>query len=103
MDVIKIGNWVVTNEGIEWRGQPEVDLLIPRSELTQLGTIERSRMYDWLVHLTSKMWLTEFDLYALNTAYIYSLEYFDYPVVSGNISFIEIFDIQQAEWRNRNR
>jgi hypothetical protein len=51
-------------------------------------------MYDWLVHMPIKTWLTTEDVYALNTALIYSLEKFEMGF-DPNISFVETLETQQ--------
>ena len=84
MTPFKIGNWLITEEGINWDGQPEVDYDITKKELVVLGSAERSEMYDWLVHLPEKTWLTEADIYALNTAFIYAIEYFGLNFKTGS-------------------
>lgn len=53
-------------------------------------------MYDWLVHMATKIWLKKEDIYTLNTAFIYSLEYFGVGFPHG-ISFVETFKEQSSE------
>ena len=57
----------------------EKDYYIEKESLMHLGTGDRRNMYDFLVHLTEKTWLTDEDLYSLNTAFVYAMEYFNYP------------------------
>lgn len=77
MTPFKIGNWLIIEDGIKWDGQLEVDYLIPKDRLLELGGGKRSNMYDWLLHIPEKTWVTEADIYALNTAFIYAIDYFD--------------------------
>jgi hypothetical protein len=57
-------------------------------------------MYDWLVHLPEKTWLTETDVYSLNTALIYAIELSGRGFPS-NLSFVETFKEQQKLLRTR--
>lgn len=91
----KIGNWLITEEGIKWDGTPKRNYpLIPKDRLIEVGTDERKTMYDWLVHMQGKDWITKEDLYALNTAFVFALEYFKIGFPS-NISFVDTFKEQQ--------
>jgi len=71
---MKIGNWLITPNAIVWNGIPNMDYEIERSRLLELGLGERDQMYDWLIHLTEKSWITNQDIYTLNTAFIYAIE-----------------------------
>lgn len=96
MQIIKIGNWIIKDDGIHWAGQPETGLVIEKERLNEGGPGDRVEMYDWLVHLPTKTWLTNEDIYALNTALIYALEYFDIGF-DNNLSFVKTFIEQQKE------
>ena len=100
MPVQRIGNWEVTEEGITWVGRPKKDYTIPTNRLTEAGEGARAKMYDWLVHMTEKGWLTEKDIYALNTALIYALELAG-KKFPAKLSFIETFTEQQARLLRR--
>ena len=95
MTQFKIGNWLITGDGIKWDGQPNVDYLITKEKLVELGTGERSKMYNWLVHMAEKTWATEADIYALNSAFIYAIEYFELDFKTG--SFVSTLIEQQKE------
>lgn len=90
----KIGNWLINNDGIQWDGQPAMDYKISKNTLNDIGGGDRANKYDWLVHLPEKTWLTEMDIYALNTALVYALEYFEVGF-SPKISFVKTFIEQQ--------
>jgi len=92
MSVFKCGNWTLTNAGIHWGGQP--DYLIPRTSIGQPGSGYRKKMYDSLVHMTEKTWLSRDDLYSLNTTYIFALEYYNIGF-SPDISLVETLKEQQ--------
>jgi hypothetical protein len=53
-------------------------------------------MYDWLVHMVEKTWLTRTDIYALNTALIYAMEEFKIPF-PDDLSFVATFNEQDKE------
>ena len=100
MEIFKIGNWTSTEEGILWSGKPEVDYFIPKDRLAITGPGNRANMYDWLVHLVEKTWLKKEDIYALNTAFVYSLEYFGVISTEG-ISFVKTFEEQNRELKSK--
>jgi len=92
----KINNWLIDQTGIKWAGQPEIDYLIPKEELIKSGFGNRKNMYDWLVHMVEKTWLTRTDIYALNTALIYAIEEFKISFPE-DLSFIATFNEQDKE------
>ncbi len=99
MTPFKIGNWLITEDGIKWEGQPNVDYLITKERLVELGSGKRSEMYDWLVHLPQNTWVTEADIYALNSAFIYAIDYFGLDFKTG--SFVSTLIEQQKEIREK--
>ena len=96
---LTIGNWLITYKGIEWKGNSGRPLLIEKETLLDIREAdEKGDMYDWLLHITEKNWLSENDIYALNTAYIFALEYFEIGFPE-NFSFVETFIIQQEQMK----
>lgn len=93
MTPFKIGNWLITEEGIAWDGQPKVNYQITKERILEGGSSGRINMYDWLVHIPSKTWTTETDIYALNTAFIYALAH--YGLNFNTHSFVETLIEQQ--------
>ena len=91
----KIGNWLITEDGISWDGMPKVKYQISRDRILESGPPGRDKMYDWLVHLPTKSWTTEKDIYALNTAFIYAIEY--YGLDFNTCSFVETLIEQKRE------
>jgi hypothetical protein len=91
---LKIGNWLITEEGIEWNGTPKVEYLISKERMAEHGHSDRKNMYDFLVHLPEKAWIKKADVYTLNTALIYALEYFKIGF-NTNLSFVETLNEQQ--------
>lgn len=90
---ITIGNWLIKEEGIEWTGNNKY--FIEKDRLLELGTGSRSNMYDWLIHLPEKTWLTKQDIYELNTALIYAINYFGFDL--NRLSFVETIIEQQKQ------
>ena len=93
-----IENWLINHNGIKWVGTPPVDYEISRDRITECGPGERNNMYDWLVHMPTKSWLTKCDIYALNTALIYAMEAYGIPFPK-ELSFVETFKDQKNEMR----
>lgn len=98
METYKIGNWLVTVDGIEWSGE-EKEYFIEKDRLLENGDGEMENTYDWLVHLCSKGWLTDADIYEFNSAFIYAMEYFKFDFSTR--SFIETLKEQQKELKLR--
>lgn len=86
----KIGNWLIKDDGINWDGDNSIDYFIAKNRLTETGTGERIKTYDWLLHMAEKTWITREDIYALNTALIYAMEEFKIPFPE-DISFVQTF------------
>jgi hypothetical protein len=84
MEIFRSGKWSVIPDGIKWNGHPAYTL--HKESVGARGSGSGSKMYEALVHLTRKTWLTNDDIYTLNTAYIFALEYFK-KGFSPDISF----------------
>lgn len=93
---IKIGNWLIDQDGIKWDGVPKHTYEISKDRITE----ERDDMFDWLIHMPQKTWLTREDIYALNTAFIYAIEKFDITV-PPNMSFVETLIVQDNQLTNK--
>lgn len=89
----QIGKWLITEEGIEWTGGNEY--FIDKDRILEAGPQNRQKMYDWLVHMTEKSWLSVEDIYALNTAFIYAIEYFNLSF--DKLSFVETLKLQEQQ------
>lgn len=90
MEPIKIGNWLIDQDGINWDGTPSLKYSISKSTLTD----SRGKAYDWLLHMPEKTWLTREDVYAFNTAFIFAMEAYGIPFTS-DLSFVETFKEQE--------
>jgi len=96
----KIGNWLITVDGISWDGVEKHTYEIARERINEPGPASREKIYDWLVHMPTKTWLKREDIYALNTALIYAMEVYKIPFDS-NLSFIETFIEQEKELNDK--
>ncbi|NML55820.1 hypothetical protein [Chryseobacterium cheonjiense] len=97
MENFKIGNWLITDKGISWNKENELEYLIAKEDLAESGPQDRSNIYDWLVHMPTKSWINKEDVYALNTAFIYAMELYGFDFNTN--SFIETIKEQQVEMR----
>lgn len=77
---MKFGNWSVNVDGIQWTGSKGMYPLIEKDRLEETGSGSRSEMYDWLVHMPSKTWLTIKDVEDLNEAFIFAMKHFKYEI-----------------------
>lgn len=91
----KIGNWLINDDGIQWDGIPKINYVISRDRIVEPGPQGRSNMFDWLVHMPEKTWMTREDSYSLNTAIIYAMEAFNISK-PDNLSFVETIIEQEA-------
>jgi len=101
MEIIKIGNWTITEGGIKWSSKEEIKYFIDKERITERVQGTKADMYDWLIHMVEKPWLTREDIYALNTAFVFALEYFDIGFLE-DISFVETFEIQNEDLNKDN-
>jgi hypothetical protein len=99
MTPFKIGNWLITEEGITWEGTPKIDYVIPKERILELGPGDRKNMYDWLIHIPTKTWATEADIYALNSAFVYALTHYGLDLTTH--SFVETLIEQQKELKEK--
>lgn len=73
MQPLQFGNWQVTDDGILYVGENDGYPLIEKDRLAEPGPGDRSDVFDWLVHLPTKTWVSMEDVYALNTAFFYAM------------------------------
>jgi len=91
MEIIKVGNWTITDEGIVWTGEPYVKYHILKERMNE--PFDNTNIYDWLVHMVEKPWITRNDIYALNTAFIFALEYYGIGFTEDR-SLVETLTVQ---------
>lgn len=92
----KIGNWIINEDGICHQNCPDPEYIITPGILNQAGPQERSKMYDFMVHLPIKRWVSVEDIYTFNTALIFALEHFNIGF-SDKLSFVDTIREQQGE------
>ena len=70
---MQFGNWLITVDTIEWRGDELQQFVIPKETLTALRYDKKgSFFYDWILLATDEDWLDQDDLYDLNFAFVYA-------------------------------
>ena len=90
---MKIGNWLVTAAGIEWKGAGLNRFMIDQETLTEVVETEDddTNVYKWILLATEEDWLTEDDLYDLNFAFVYAVAKsgadFDYEIFDESLSY----------------
>ncbi len=98
----QFGNWEVNKDGIRWIG--EFDYLIPKDNLGDPMSIkgETDQMFDTLLHMTEKTWLTEADLYTLNTAFVFAIDHLGIEH-SPHLNFAKTFEEQQRLYKEYSK
>ena len=100
---MQFGNWIVTNDAIEWRGSAWQRFVIPKDSLTALRYDKRGQFfYDWILKATDEEWLTQDDLYDLNFAFVYAVaqwqQEFNYATFDATLEEqYEQFDEEEDE------
>ena len=97
MKNIRIGNWQIEEKGISWvgsKGLPAPFFIISVDDLTSTGFGDRKNMYDWLLYFANNNWSSKEDIYALNTALIYTMELNNIPFPK-NMSFVDTIVLQE--------
>lgn len=83
---MKFGNWLVSDAGIEWRGQGRNRFVVTPQQLLET----EDDMYKWILLATEEDWLTEDDLYDFNFAFVYAAaksgKNFDYDIFDETLS-----------------
>lgn len=100
---MQFGNWVLTDDTIEWQGNELQRFVMPKDSLTSLRYDKKGRFfYDWILKATDEEWLTQDDLYDLNFAFTYAaakwgLEY-SYEIFDATLEEqYEQFDEEEDE------
>ncbi|PHR49840.1 MAG: hypothetical protein COA32_01515 [Fluviicola sp.] len=96
---MRFGNWKVNEEGIEWVGSVG-EYFIHKSRLNETGHGERSGMFDFLVHLTEKTWLSQSDIIDLNEAYQFAFNHFGIEM-DDSLSMEDTLTEQNKLMKNR--
>ena len=67
----QFGKWTVTDDGIE-KGSPNKYYVL-RNILGQEGEGDREGMYDWLIQIAEKTWMTSKDVHDLTKAFEFAM------------------------------
>lgn len=94
MENVQIGNWLITNDGIEWTGKPFGGYFINKETLLK-DSGEKPGAYDWLLHMAHKRWLKEPDVHAFNTAFMAALFLFVPKHQKGKLSLAKTLEEQK--------
>ena len=71
---MQFGNWIVTEESIEWSNDDLNRFFVPKDDSTAIRYDKKgSFFYDWILKATEEDWLTQDDLYDLNFAFVYAV------------------------------
>lgn len=71
-ELFKAGKCILTTEFIYFEHHDEYTISVDR--LWEARLDGENNKYDWLLHMPEKMWLTEEDIYALNTVFFYAID-----------------------------
>jgi hypothetical protein len=86
----QIGNWLITNNEIQWNGATTANYSIPKERLNEPCAGVRNHLYEWLLHTVTKEFVTIPDVYTFNTAFVYAQQ--AWGVGQGvNFSFADTF------------
>jgi hypothetical protein len=97
---MKFGNWVITENTIEWAEAPQ-RYIIEKDQLLETVTAENTEdeLYKWIIEATTEEWLNEDDLYDLNFAFVYaagaSQQKLDYEIFDNTLEYQ--FDILEDD------
>lgn len=94
VEIIKFGNWIVTDLGIVCPPHIPSPKFISKDELNDVRPDKEENKYDWLLQFACKTWMTESDLYELNSAFFFAVEYFDLR----KLSIVETLKEQRKEF-----
>ena len=87
------GNWIVTGDSLEWKGDKFNRFVIPANKLNTVKRFEDNTdiaFYEWVLLATDEDWLKQNDLYDFNYAFVFAVAKF-------NLDFdYEIFDATLA-------
>ena len=98
---MKIGNWKVTDNTIEWSAKGFQHFVIEKAALLETAKPEgwRDEMYKPIMLATDTDWLTTDDLYDLNFAFVYAAgswqQPFDYEIFDRTMEYQ--FDLLEEE------
>jgi hypothetical protein len=108
MVVSQFGNWTVGTQGIAWCGGRNITCVIPLDHIVNTGSSKNAIIYEWLVEVARDSKFTDEEIYCLNTAFIYALDFmlgveFEVPQYALLAeTFKEQQDVLKARKKNTN-
>lgn len=98
---MKIKNWqIVEGIGIVWVGNSS-KLTIGIDQIISTGLDINRNPFDLVIHPCERSFITEDDIYALNTAVIYAIEFFNISMPK-NTTFCNLIECQQQIIERKN-
>ncbi|HLO42896.1 MAG TPA: hypothetical protein VK175_01110 [Leadbetterella sp.] len=74
VSIIKFGDWQVESDSLV--GKIGYDYIIECSRLWETREYKGVLVWDWLIHLVNKTWITKDSMKDLNTAFFFCQDYF---------------------------
>jgi len=102
MKSFSFGNWLVTEDGIEWAGpDKDVEYFISQYGLSEQGQGDWQGRYNWPLHLTEKIWINESDLQSFNKAFVFACNHFNLELDADALT--STFHYQELLVKNRDK
>ena len=67
---MRVGNWEINHKVVSWCKGDDVEYLIEIERMLESGPGDRNDKYDWMLHIIGKSWISEEDIFALNTVLV---------------------------------
>jgi hypothetical protein len=101
-EIIRFGTWIVTEQGLL---AEKPHYFIDKTRLWDVGAEDANDKFACLLHVPERPWITEADLYALNTAFFFALDYFKdiQPSDRTAVSVWKTLKFQHSEFERRRR
>lgn len=74
--IIKFGIWEISEFGIVGKVNPGYDYNIEKSRLWETRDYNGYLVWDWLIHLCEKTWITLENIHELNSAFYFGQDFF---------------------------
>ena len=97
--ITKIGIWEIDEDGLTGKVGSGYDYNIAKERLWETRDFKGQIVWDWLIHLTEKDWVTKENINDLNTAFLFCQDYFKAfkPNLTQNVSTAQTIYIQQRK------
>ncbi|HBG70299.1 MAG: hypothetical protein A2W93_11885 [Bacteroidetes bacterium GWF2_43_63] len=73
---VKFGNWIVDDNGITGVFPPAMEYHIPIDSIWAVRNYGGHLVWDWLIHVPQKTWITKDNVNDLNAAFMFCFDYF---------------------------